>query len=115
MYSINLSMSHTEIPQNYICNLKQLSESVVRVQLAERSESDSLPVVHSNSRTFAQTHPSALTVDVTMSHDVNAVVVKPKNFDATKVSSKVSDLFVSITRSILKLNNYETTEGYTSK
>jgi len=118
MYSINLSiLSQTEnyIPQNHIVNLKQLSDNVVRIQLAERTEEDRLPVVHSNSKKFEATHNDALTVDVTMSSESQNVIIRPKNFDGEMDEIKgfnLSDTFYNIVKLILKANDLEVNDGY---
>ena len=123
MYSINLSILKYSnyIPEDHIVNLKQLSDTVVRVQLAERQETDKLPVVHSNSAKFATTHKDALTVDITMSASEEDVILYPKNFNpedeelSKRKGFSISDLFADITKLILKVNEVCTTEGYTQE
>jgi len=69
MYSINLSLSKklmNILPDNYIVNLKQLSENIVRIQLAHQNTNDKMRIVHSNSKTFREKHPFAYTADVSL-------------------------------------------------
>ena len=121
MYSINLSLlSHSNyIPENAIVNVKQLSENVVRIQLAERLPSDKLPVVHTNSIKFSKTHEDSLVVDMSISSQGENYILKPKNFDPSNTEIidrakgfSILDVISDIAHIILKINDLAVDSGY---
>lgn len=120
MYSINLSLlaKSNYVPEGHIINVKQLSDNVIRLQIAERRESDKLPVVHTNSRTFAASHADSIAVDITMSDQNGDTVIIPKNFKVfgnstnVKKSYNILQTFVNLVRVILELNEYEVYDGF---
>lgn len=67
MYSINLTQTKSLIsllPDKHILNLKQLSDNVVRIQLAHQTDEDSMRIVHANSKKFGTTHKQVYLTDV---------------------------------------------------
>ena len=112
----NLQLLDKLFPEDSILNLKPLSQTTVRVQLAKKTEIDTQRLVHSNSRVFLAKHPDARVADIYISDEEENIRIVPHGNDILEFyigeaeeggQRTLRDMLIDVAKGIAKANGIE--------